>query len=324
MTMELFVAIDSGGSKTEALLFDAAGKIHGRVCGPGANPTDIGRDEAVRRLNIVLGQLLSSPESEVASLYGAMAGEIPNGDVFSDVIREKFGIELVRIEDDGCCIITGNLGRADGCALVCGTGSSLFVRRAGEKLRHIGGKGYLIDTGGSGFELGREALRAALRAFDGRGQPTVLTELLSERLGRKTDDGIIPMVHRGGRAFIASLSGVVFEGLALGDEVCAGIVDRQSSLLAELVHAAASSFPGEEFTVVAGGGLIAARPEYLEAVRAKCPPLARIELQKAPPIFGAALEAMYTGRCEPGAEFEHSFLRNYSGLKSGGKDGDIR
>ena len=207
LTMELFVAIDSGGQQDGSPAVRRSRKNTWAACAVRApTPTDIGRDEAVRRVNILLGQLLSNPESEVASLYGAMAGEIPNGDVFSDVIREKFGIELVRIEDDGCCIITGNLGRADGCALVCGTGSSLFVRRAGEKLRHIGGKGYLIDTGGSGFELGREALRAALRAFDGRGQPTVLTELLSERLGRKTDDGIIPMVHRGGRAFIASLS----------------------------------------------------------------------------------------------------------------------
>ena len=308
--------MDSGGSKTEALLFDEGGRILRRVTGPGANPTDVGAEEARRRVSAVFERLLEGEAAVPAAFYGAMAGAIPNGDVFSDLIRDRFGVERVRVEDDGCCIITGNLGREDGCALVCGTGSSLFVRRAGLPLRHLGGKGWLIDTGGSGFELGREALAAALRAYDGRGGKTVLTELLAGRLGREMDDGVIPVAHRGGRSFIASLSDVVFEGRELGDRVCAEIFERQSGLLAELIWCASGSFPGE-FRVVAGGGLISARPDYLEAVRRKSPPRAKIELQKAPPIFGAALEALYTAGLDAAPGFHTRLLEEYGRLKQG-------
>lgn len=314
--MEHFVAIDCGGSKTETLLFNRKGEILSRAIGLGANPTDLGAEEARRRVFEVLDGLLSGDDEPPAALYGAMAGEVPNGDVFSAAMRERYGIERIRIEDDGCCIITGNLGRADGCALVCGTGSSLFVRRAGQKLRHIGGKGYLIDTGGSGFELGREALRAAMRAFDGRGEATALTGILAKRLGREIDDGIIPMVHRGGRAFIASLSGAVFEGVDAGDAVCREIFEDQSAQLASLIHAAVVSFDGQ-FTVVAGGGIMAGRPDYLEAVRRKSPLQAHMELQKAPPVFGAAREALYTAGLEPDSNFDGRFLADYAKIRQG-------
>lgn len=126
--------------------------------------------------------------------------------------------------------------------MVCGTGSSLFVRIEGQPLRHIGGKGYLIDTGGSGFELGRDALCMAMRAVDGRCQGTILTELLADMLGEPVCDAVIPKVHRGGRPYIATLAAAVFAGRKAGDWACEEIFDRGASLMADLVWAAEPLF----------------------------------------------------------------------------------
>ena len=309
--MKYCIAIDGGGTKTDTVLFDTEGNILARHVGPGNNPTDIGCDEARKRLMEDIDAVYHNAGGAVETLYGGIAGTLPNGDIYSDEISRRYDIRCIRIEDDGCNLISGAFGHADGCGMVCGTGSSLFVRREGQPLRHIGGKGYMIDTGGSGFEIGRDAICMALRAADGRTEHTVLQELLGEMLGCPVDDRVIPMVHRGGRPYIASFAAAVFAGRRMGDCVCEEIFQRQSALMADLTYAAQTSFDGG-FNVVAGGGIVSHFPEYFEAIKQKSAPGANLVLQNAPPVYGAAAEAMWNAG-EPVTEgFRARFLEAYA------------
>lgn len=309
--MKYCIAIDGGGTKTDTVLFDTEGNILARHVGPGNNPTDIGCDEARKRLMEDIDAVYHNAGGAVETLYGGIAGTLPNGDIYSDEISRRYDIRCIRIEDDGCNLISGAFGHADGCGMVCGTGSSLFVRREGQPLRHIGGKGYMIDTGGSGFEIGRDAICMALRAADGRTEHTVLQELLGEMLGCPVDDRVIPMVHRGGRPYIASFAAAVFAGRRMGDRVCEEIFQRQSALMADLTYAARTSFDGE-FNVVAGGGIVSHFPEYFEAIKQKSAPGANLVLQSAPPVYGAAAEAMWDAG-EPVTDgFRARFLEAYA------------
>ena len=309
--MKYCIAIDGGGTKTDTVLFDTEGNILARHVGPGNNPTDIGCDEARKRLMEDIDAVYRNAGGAVETLYGGIAGTLPNGDIYSDEISRRYDIRCIRIEDDGCNLISGAFGHADGCGMVCGTGSSLFVRREGQPLRHIGGKGYMIDTGGSGFEIGRDAICMALRAADGRTEHTVLQELLGEMLGCPVDDRVIPMVHRGGRPYIASFAAAVFAGRRMGDRVCEEIFQRQSALMADLTYAAQTSFDGG-FNVVAGGGIVSHFPEYFEAIKQKSAPGANLVLQNAPPVYGAAAEAMWNAG-EPVTEgFRARFLEAYA------------
>ena len=309
--MKYCIAIDGGGTKTDTVLFDTEGNILARHVGPGNNPTDIGCDEARKRLMEDIDAVYRNAGGAVETLYGGIAGTLPNGDIYSDEISRRYDIRRVRIEDDGCNLISGAFGHADGCGMVCGTGSSLFVRREGQPLRHIGGKGYMIDTGGSGFEIGRDAICMALRAADGRTEHTVLQELLGEMLGCPVDDRVIPMVHRGGRPYIASFAAAVFAGRRMGDRVCEEIFQRQSALMADLTYAAQTSFDGG-FNVVAGGGIVSHFPEYFEAIKQKSAQGANLVLQNAPPVYGAAAEAMWDAG-EPVTEsFRARFLEAYA------------
>lgn len=309
--MKYCIAIDGGGTKTDTVLFDTEGNILARHVGPGNNPTDIGCDEARKRLMEDIDAVYRNAGGAVETLYGGIAGTLPNGDIYSDEISRRYDIRRIRIEDDGCNLISGAFGHADGCGMVCGTGSSLFVRREGQPLRHIGGKGYMIDTGGSGFEIGRDAICMALRAADGRIEHTVLQELLGEMLGCPVDDRVIPMVHRGGRPYIASFAAAVFAGREMGDRVCEEIFQRQSALMADLTYAAQTSFDGG-FNVVAGGGIVSHFPEYFEAIKQKSAPGANLVLQSAPPVYGAAAEAMWDAG-EPVTDgFRARFLEAYA------------
>lgn len=311
--MRYCIAIDGGGSKTDALLFDENGHILHRQVGKGGNATDIGVAEAQARMWETLDAVFAAAPETVCALYGGIAGVDPNGDIYSEGIKERYKTESVRIEDDGFILLSGTVGHADGGAMVCGTGSSLFVRKDGVEVAHLGGKGYLIDTGGSGFEIGQEAIKLAMRSLDGRIGPTVLTELLEKRIGQKLDCKAVPVVHHGGRPYIASFAPLVFQGRKLGDAVCEEIFQRQSGLLADLTHAAARFFEGE-FPVVIGGGIAAHFPEYVEAIRQKAHPRARLMLQSAPPVYGAAVEAMWDAGIEIAPDFKKNFLTDYARL----------
>lgn len=312
--MRYLIAMDGGGTKTDAVLFDETGRILAFERGPGSNATDLGERESRERVLALFESVRKKAPERIAAFYGAIAGTIVNGDLYSETILADGRAIASRVEDDGPSILSATLGPVDGCAMVCGTGSSLFVRIEGEPLRHLGGKGYLIDTGGSGFELGREAIRAAMRAADGRIPPTALTGYIEEMIGETVDDHLIPLIHRGGRAYIASFAPAVFRARRDGDPAAAEIFERQSALLADLTFAAARFFPGD-FPVVIGGGIAEHYPEYVEAIREKSDPRAKLVASAAPPLFGAAVLAMHDAGEAVTEPFRNRFLDDLARMK---------
>lgn len=317
--MKYFIAIDGGGSKTDVVLFDETGHIVYRHVGKGGNPTDVGVEEAQRRMFHCLDQVFPHAPGEIIAVYGGIAGVVPNGDVFSEGILQRYEFGRIHVEDDGFSLISSTLGHGDGCGMVCGTGSSLFVRKAGEPLRHIGGKGYLIDTGGSGFELGKEAICMAFRAMDGRCKSTMLTELVSEIFGQPMSYALIPAAHWGGRSYIASFAPAVFKGREAGDWACTEIFERGAALMADLTYAAERYFESA-FPIVMGGGIAANFPEYVEAIKAKASPMAKIVPQQAPPVYGAATEAMRLAEADISELFREKFLADYTQTAPSKKD----
>lgn len=312
--MRYVIGVDSGGTKTEAVLVDETGHIILRDVSSGCNAMDIGEEEAKRRLQETLTRICEASPEKVSAFYGGIAGTDYFGPFLSEHIRDVMDIPYVRIEDDGYCIITGTLGRVDGCAMICGTGCSLTARTAGKAGRHFGGRGYLIDTGGSGFELGRAAIRHAFRAEEGRGEETVLLELCEKKLGTTLLQGM-PAICNGGRAFVASFAGLVFEGHAMGDRICHRIIDEETTKLAELTWAAEKYFPGE-FTVVMNGGIFTAFPFYAEMVKAKASPRAKMVRGLVPPVYGSVVEAFADAGVDCfNDEFKANFMKDYAEWK---------
>ena len=308
--MKYLIALDGGGSKTDSVLFDETGRVLKRYIGKGGNATDIGKEEAYSRFYDCLEHLLDGFSKKVAIIYGGMAGVLPNGDFYSPRLKGKFPDSVLHFEDDGYNLLSGGIGHRDGCGMICGTGSSLFIRIKGQPLRHIGGKGYLIDTGGSGFDLGQQAIKKALQSVDGRIGSTVLTELLAEIIGMPINDAVIPVVHRGGRPFIASFAKAVFEGRKAGDPVCQEIFNNGASQLADLTFVADKFFEGS-YLIVVGGGIIQAYPEYVEAIKEMGSCRANYIVSDTPPVYGASVEAMSDIGMEVNEDFKHHFMGSF-------------
>lgn len=308
MSERYLAALDLGGTKADAVLFKPTGEIVAHILAPGGVPLELGLERVLNNCIETLERLFSYADGPIAALYGSLAAAEHYKDAFPNAFRARLKAEHIRLEGDGCAIISGMLGHHDGACMICGTGSSLYMRR-GDKYEHIGGGGYLVDTCGSGFCLGRYAIRAAMRAHDGSEHPTLLSELLDEQAGRPMWNNMVE-IHERGRAYIASFARTVFEARRRGDKVARNIFNRCAIDLSNVIWAAYERLGGP-FPLVFNGGIFANYPEYADAVRALAPADVKIIYSDVPPVYGAAVEAMYDMGLACDETFKQTFMRDY-------------
>jgi glucosamine kinase len=171
------------------------------------------------------------------------------------------GVRAVYLAHDSVTSYLGALGDELGVVVAAGTGVVTLAVGSTDVAR-IDGWGYLIGDAGSAYWLGRAALDAALRAYDGRGPATELTgSMLSEFADLELaylDLQADPLrVSR-----IAGYSRMVTQ-LAGSDAVAAGICDAAA---AELVLSAATGLrrvgeAGRDSPVVCGIGGVLRAPQ---------------------------------------------------------------
>lgn len=303
------IALDVGGTKADAVLFSDDGEVIARRVDPAGIPFDHGVEKTLKNCKSTIDKLISSANVPVSAFYAAIATVEYYHNDFVCAFEEYFDIEKIRIEGDGPCLISGMLGHNDGACMICGTGSSLYMRK-GDDYRHIGGGGHLVDSCGSGFSLGRLALQSALRCGDGSSHETVLGRLITEKNG-----GVSPWIQQTeiyakGRSFVASFAGCVFEARDMGDTVARRIFNTGASDLADVIFAARKEI-GEPFTLVLNGGIFKNFPEYARAVCALAPKDVDVIYSNVPPVYGCAVEAMHNigFTCDEG--FKEKFLETY-------------
>ncbi|MDN3240877.1 N-acetylglucosamine kinase [Glycomyces tritici] len=87
------------------------------------------------------------------------------------------GVRSVHIAHDSVSAFLGALGDGRGAVVAAGTGVvTLAVGRT--EVARVDGWGHLIGDAGSGYWIGRAGLDAVMRAHDGRGDATALTDLV--------------------------------------------------------------------------------------------------------------------------------------------------
>lgn len=305
--MKYFIAIDAGGNKTSSVLFDQTGRVHARDLRRGANAFDIGPAEASARICGAIDVLIDAlPGGEkLSAVYGSVSAAHYYPEITRRAARSAGGAPC-RMEGVVYSVMASVMGHEDGVCLISGTGSYAAARKGDQPMFYIGSSGYMLDTGGSGYVLGRSALIAAQRERDGRGPKTLLTQIVERDMGEKVIDHL-PVIYAGGRAYVSSFAHAVFEGRAMGDALATEIFEEGVESFAEAVRRA-YEYMGGPFRAALGGGLFLNYPEYAQALRAKTPAGCELVLADTPAVYGAALEAMWLSGEEAPEGFKEKFL----------------
>ncbi len=272
------LGIDGGGSKTLALVAAADGRVLGRGEAGPSNYQVIGLEAAQSALEAAVAAALADARCEPRDLVAACVG-LAGVDRPAD--RERLAawaaVHLpgvpVTVANDAELVLAAGTPEGWGVALICGTGSIAYGRRADGKMARSGGWGYLLGDEGSGYAIGLAALRAVMRAYDGRGPQTTLTgSVLAEyRLSAASALVARTYEHATAPAEIAALAALVDTAAAAGDQVACDILHDAGRELALAVYAVIRrlALTGAAPCALAGGVIVkgtALRAAFTEAV----------------------------------------------------------
>lgn len=299
----LYLGIDGGGTKTEAVLCSEDGVIVARAIAGASAPISVPVPQLTSTLRQLFADLNLDARGNVVG-YAGISGCATERDrsIFERCSREVLpGNVSLRTGSDCVCAFNAAIGPGtDGILLIAGTGSISYLRKDGNYHR-IGGWGYLLGDEGSGYDMGRRALNAALRAYDGRGPQTLLQKLVEDRIGARVNR-VTDSVYEHGRSEIASYARILITAAEAGDAVALSELDKSIEELRLHAATAIRAAGGETLPVVVAGGLVTGSDLVLGRLRQALESIPLI-IPKTSPVYGAVLEAV-------GHETE-SFAKNY-------------
>ena len=251
-TIKYLLGIDGGGTKTEFLLTDLSFKEVRRLILGTSNPVNTGIENAKSILKQGIEEICDGLEfSEISLFAGLAGGSAPDIKAEIGSFLASFGFGVCSNGSDADSAVELALKGENGAAVIMGTGIIAFARTGAETHR-IGGRGFMIDKGTSGFCLGSEALNAAFEYLDKRGDCRIIFELVEKKLG-KNPEAAVSEIYSGGASFVASFAPVVFEAYKMGDKTAEEILDRNVRESVKLLNAAQSYLKKGEKTVICGG-----------------------------------------------------------------------
>ncbi|WP_285113636.1 BadF/BadG/BcrA/BcrD ATPase family protein [Leifsonia sp. fls2-241-R2A-40a] len=298
----LVIAVDGGGSKTDAVALELDGTVVAEARDSTSSPHVIGMHQSAELVSRLIGRLLDrTGERPIAAANLYLSGlDLPSEiDAFRTAIAGTPWAGAT-IDNDLFALLRAGTGEPDAVAVVCGTGiNCVGVRSDGRVIRYPS-LGTISGDWGGGWHLGERALWYAARAVDGRGAPTVLAEAVPAAFGLTGVQDVIEALHFGRlpNSDLARLAPTVFACAREGDAIAGALVDEQAEEIATLAVTTLRRLDLLDRTVpvVLGGGVISGRDERLLSGIARLlderAPAARMELVTAAPILGAALLAL--------------------------------
>jgi N-acetylglucosamine kinase-like BadF-type ATPase len=299
------LGIDAGGTKTVCLLADAQGQIIAEARGGGANLQTAGELEVEKVLHSVMEDALAAHHVTLSAICLGMAGVDRRDDsrILQSIMRRIGHNSRILVVNDALVALVAGAGDNPGIVVIAGTGSIAYGRNASNQAARAGGWGHLLGDEGSGYWMGREALRAVVRHADGRGPSTSLTGRVLAHFGVAAPPDLVhALYYRDLRPqVIAALATGVQESADEGDGVARRILQDAAD---ELVLAAESVTGRLGLSEVAlpcllSGGIFRAAPflaaELTRRVRVFAP-LAEAELLDVPPAVGAVRLALAEAR----------------------------
>ena len=305
----LFLGIDGGGTKTEFTVVSADGNVVKRLLRGGCNPNDVGFSKTLSLISDGIHEILLEHPA-LKAVFCGVAGVLTGGHEgrLQTELSKLYPQLKMQIKTDSANLFAMD-DEAD-MAVISGTGSVVFVRRGETNIR-IGGWGYLLDEAGSGYDIGRDALRVALEEEDGQTEPSILGRLVRRHMGVDAVSDHLGRVYSGGKPYIASFSEAVFEAHRQGDASAADIIDKTARAIAKLLSRGIDTYCAKP-RAIASGGIFENHGDIL------CPAIrkystAELTVNGLPPVYGAVRAACALGGQPLTESFSQNFNKTYGG-----------
>jgi N-acetylglucosamine kinase-like BadF-type ATPase len=266
-----YLGFDGGGTKTDCILVDAAGAQLARATAGPSNPLRAGYAKAWFTLSDAADMVLERQHIKSSDILGICAGI---GGAGREAVAKRIATFLlagfpnaaVSVTTDLAITLQAAVGDGEGIILVVGTGSGAYGRNADGKIARAGGRGPWFSDEGSAFDIGRRALAAVVRAEEGRGEKTALSEQVLKWLGCNDWNRVLDWVVKNPDDVFPRIFPLVAALGDKGDPVSCEILSGAAESLAELAGSVLKKLQmvDREVPVAKAGGALG-RSKFFDA-----------------------------------------------------------
>lgn len=303
--MKYYLGVDGGGSKTYTLITDEHGNIVGKGSSGNGNH-QIDYEDAKHNIRESVEMALNQAgieHSEITFAYFGLAGADREADykILRPMIAE-LGFPNHDVNCDTAIALRAGTDRPYGVVLICGTGTNSAGVNPQRAFFQCGGFSYAFGDFGGGGDLCIEVFRSVIRAWEGREQPTLLTDLLLKDLGYDSVSRMFNDYLDHSKTPPLRTVKLLFQAAAQDDEVAKAILKQQGTELGKSARAVIQRLGMEDdmFDVVlAGSVLTRGEPSfihpYIEWAVKGCAPGASLVKLEIEPVVGALWLAFEAG-----------------------------
>jgi N-acetylglucosamine kinase-like BadF-type ATPase len=291
--MPLYLGIDAGGTKTDCAVSNGA-ELLGQATGASCKLARVGKERGRENLQTVIRQATQAAGVEASTIQhvcigmsGASLAEAVHW--AQQTIRELIPDSTIYVAGDHVIAHRAAFGTSPGVLVISGTGSIAFGRNQSGETARAGGWGPNVSDEGSAFWVGREAVAAALHAFD-FGNANGLLATIAD-FWKVAPEEVIRMANASEPKF-SELAGPVVNAAEQGDDTARAIMERAGAALASLASAVIKRLwpSGGIVPVALAGGVLQGsalvRHAFREAMKIE-QPQAAVSFAFVRPVLGA-------------------------------------
>ena len=300
---KLFLGVDCGGSKTEALLCDDKGDLIGSGQADNSNLHNLPLPDILENIHLAITAAQNGNSSPIETACLGISGldTVPDKAKITLSLKESSQYNWINqtknifLCSDGLIGLKSGTNENYGICLISSTGSNCYGIDSVGHEHKSGDWGYLLGDQGSGYSIGIKMIRQVLREFDGRAESSPLTGKILAYLNLSSPIDLVDWAYhdRAPIKQIASLTKLLEDYDIANHKVTQSIIN---STITELLSAYSAVIHHLEFlslasfSVVLVGGLFNLTNKIelplTEGIK-HISPQAKIILSSQSPAYGA-------------------------------------
>jgi glucosamine kinase len=237
MSKPFFIGVDGGATSCRARIRDMDGSLLGEGESGPANIHSNFR-LAMESIRLACEAALRSAGLDEQSLQHSHAGLGLAGagikNACDRLLLEKLPFASMVLETDAYVAWLGAHQGGDGAIVILGTGSCGLALINGRRIG-VAGWGSEVSDEAGGQRMGREALRRALWAFDGRAEKTALSTAILDRFGWDPAK-IVRFASRATPALYAELAPLVLQYASAQDPLAVTLVQETAEAAVTMIN----------------------------------------------------------------------------------------
>jgi N-acetylglucosamine kinase-like BadF-type ATPase len=227
----LYLGVDGGGTKTHIAIIGHDGRLVCEGSAGASNPLRVGVETAVNNIIAAINSACDTVNKNRGDIVSATLGiaGVRRADlrqIIHERIVEKLHIKKVQVFTDAEIALHGIGKNKAGLVIIAGTGSVCIGQNKKGETATAGGWGPLAGDEGGGAGIALNALHKIAKASDGRGRPTVLSDIAVDyfRAGKLENLSVAIYAPQVDNARIAGFARFVGEAAEEGDKVAIEIL----------------------------------------------------------------------------------------------------